>query len=584
MDNVEISSPLPLPIHFDLLPCLTPGKTLCPVFYVLVDNIPIYVTLDPSQIPHMSLLPLFLTLHPISPLSILSTLHLRPDSDYSLTLKGIAPFVDIWVSLNLARTICESLNVERLFWDEKDPTKGLLSKIMGEIQSWDEGLAIGHNWLPPSTQLPKSAYSLSTLLSTPLTGVDIIQDNRYITTPLDDGSRTRMTKDAETHNPSKMRDGKWHEVWDGIIALSDLAWNEFLLYPSIPPIPDKPSHIPLSHPIETDILHTILPLIPSLINHESPLPTYPFNLNDLQILLDSRPLPSIKPSLYSMVSSLVASRKEMERMAKLEENEYKARLKICLAECLGGIMISTLLSQLHSDDENVSGKERGRRRLSDKGIYVFVEKPDHFDLTDIDLSPSRQRQHQQRKQLQNKDQEKERDKTGSGSQNREKHHRHQDPKDNWMKTIESLEERRGASPPVQDQPHKDLVEGKRGSHGTRSTSKSHCPDHSPSPLKEDKRKSPKSAHHQSLHQTPPSPPTSQERKPGSISSEPESESTATPPHYRVIESIDQFPLGDWSWTGSSKLMLSENKDGWQPYRILGIAILLGWVLGHWQVF
>ncbi|WWD09614.1 hypothetical protein V865_007742 [Kwoniella europaea PYCC6329] len=536
----------------------------------------------------MSLLSLFLTLHPISPLSILSTLHLRPDSDYSLTLKGIAPFVDIWVSLSLARTICESLNVERLFWDEMDPTKGLLSKIMGEIQSWDEGLAIGHNWLPPSKQLPKSAYSLSTLLSTPLTGVDIIQDNRYITTPLDDGSRTRMAKDAETHNPSKIRDGKWHEVWDGIIALSDLAWNEFLLYPSIPPIPDKPSHIPLSHPIETDILHTILPLIPSLINHESPLPTYPFNLNDLQILVDSKPLPSIKPSLYSMVSSLVASRKETERMAKLEENEYKARLKICLAECLGGIMISTLLSQLHPHDETVSGRERGRRRSSDNGIYVFVEKPDHFDLTDIDLSPSRQQQHQQQQQqqqqLQKKDQGRKRDKVGSGSQNRDKHHHHQDPKDNWMKTIESLEERRGASPHPQDQLQKDPIHERRRSHSSRSTSQSDLQAHSPLHLKEDKRRFPKSTHHQSLHKTPLSPPTSQERKPGTISSEPESGSTATPPHYRVIESIDQFPLGDWSWTGSSKLMLSENKDGWQPYRILGIAILLGWVLGHWQVF
>ncbi|WVW82520.1 hypothetical protein I302_104531 [Kwoniella bestiolae CBS 10118] len=563
--DIEISPPLPLPINFELLPTLSPGKTLCPVFYVLIDTIPIYLTLDPSHVPHLSLFPLFLTLHPISPLSILSTLHLRPNEDYSLTLKGIAPFMDIWVPLSLARTICESLKVERLFWDEMDPTKGLLSKIMGEVQSWDDGLAIGHNWLPPSTQLPKSAYSLSTLLSTPLTGMDIIQDNRYITTPLDGDTRTRLIETAETTDPSKLRAGTWHEAWDGVIALSDLAWNKFLLYPSIPPIPDKPSHIPFLHPTESSILHTILPLIPSLISSESSLPTYPFNFDDLQILLHSKPLPAPRQSVYSIVSSLTSSKKDTNRLEKLEENEYKARLKICVAEFVGGILVSAFLAHLRPTggyEERGRMGEGGRRRSSDKGVYVFVEKSEDFHEIDQHHLESTHTGHQSGKRgrsgSQNKSQHKEKDKTRNKGKGTE----------NWMKTIESLETKRGSSPPPARESSQRLQQQPEGSPEGRPRQHSKTRSHSHSHTS----KAPEQRH------TSPPPPHL-----GDNTSS-ESDTTATPPHYRVIQSIDQFPLGDWSWNNSSKSMLSENKDGWQAYRILGIAILLGWVMGHWQLF
>ena len=44
--GLAVSIPLPLPIHFGLLPCRLPGKNLCPVLYVLIVRPPL---LTPAQ-------------------------------------------------------------------------------------------------------------------------------------------------------------------------------------------------------------------------------------------------------------------------------------------------------------------------------------------------------------------------------------------------------------------------------------------------------------------------------------------------------------------------------------------------------
>ncbi|WRT64332.1 uncharacterized protein IL334_001264 [Kwoniella shivajii] len=409
--HIPISPPLPLPVHFGLLPTLSPGKTLCPLFYVLIDNIPIYLTLDPSHKPHISLIPLFLTLNPLSPLSILSTLHIQP-SDYSLSLEGIAPHIDIWVPIVLARKICGNLGkgVERLFWDENDPKKGLLGRIIGEVESWDDGLAVGHNWLPPSSQIPKSSYSLSSLSSTPLKGIDIIQDNRYITTPLDDDTRNRIIRNGQDKNPSKIREGIWKDSWNGIIALSDKAWKEFLLYPSIPLFPPNtppgPSSLPQSS--QSNIVHDILPLIPLLIYQESSPPTYPFTLSDLSVLFDASPLLARDTSILSTLTSLTTSKKSRERALTLQEKQYKARLGICLAETIGGIMVSTWQASLGRKHHHHPSKG------DTKGVLVFIEKVDFPDeeITTVKNGLNKKRTH-------------------------------------WEDTMEDLESRRGSSPPRQ---------------------------------------------------------------------------------------------------------------------------------------
>ena len=113
---------------------------------------PIYLTLTPSHQPHLSFLPLLLSLTPpITPLHLLTTFHLSP-KDYSIDVDGIAPFVDIWVEWGTARTVCEELGVARLFWDTNGAKgsegdgggKGLLSETVRRAVSWDEGGCFGH--------------------------------------------------------------------------------------------------------------------------------------------------------------------------------------------------------------------------------------------------------------------------------------------------------------------------------------------------------------------------------------------------------------------------------------------------------
>ena len=90
------------------------------------------------------------------------------------------------------------LGVDRLFWDDNDGRKGLLGEIVAEAVSWDEDSTIGHkyvyaltallccsdvaafSWLPATKQLAPSAYSLSTLLSTPFSKISIIPDDRCV--------------------------------------------------------------------------------------------------------------------------------------------------------------------------------------------------------------------------------------------------------------------------------------------------------------------------------------------------------------------------------------------------------------------
>ncbi|WWC86435.1 uncharacterized protein L201_001312 [Kwoniella dendrophila CBS 6074] len=660
--KADISPPLPLPIHFDLLPSILPGRTLCPVFYVLIDTIPIYLTLDPSNRPHLSLLPLFLTLNlTSSPLSILSTLHLKPNSpildpgtekDYSLTLNGIAPFKDIWVPINLAKKICENLNVNRLFWDDNDLSKGLLSVLMNEIQSWDDGLAIGHNWLPPSAQLPKSAYSLSTLLATPLAGLDVIQDNRYITTPLDEDTRSHIRRSAQAGNPSRIREGKWAEAWDGILTSSDLAWKEFLLYPSIPPTIDKPSHVPLSHPKDSDIFHAILPVLSTLINPQSALPSYPFTLTDLQVLFDLSPLPSIpQGGLTSIVSSFLITNKDKKNIQKLEEKEYKARLGICLNDFVGGILFSSFSSQfldhLDLDLEHDRGRRHSRtssNRSDEKGVYVFVEKPDN-----LDYSINTHHHHHHRSSSKSKKKHQAKDEKESPDKSKNKPHNTPKPQSqeqklphhNWLKTIEKV---RNFSPDsANERPSKNTKPVSRPSSkaekarprdpvgppstavskegikiseygheneqeeeykkpemkakardeekGGQEERTSDSASSSRINRKQDRHRtdgnglSPDRVHH-AHSESPFESSESESESESTITSPPNQSKTKAPPQYGVVQTIDQFPLGNWT-LGKSKhysTFLSEHKDGWQPYRLLFFAILLGYLLGYCQIF
>lgn len=89
------------------------------------------------------MLPLLLALQPIPPIHILTSLHLSP-LEYTLTLDGLTPFVDLWLPFDVARRVVGVLGCARLFWDDKDAERGLLGMGSRDSVSWDEGGAIGH--------------------------------------------------------------------------------------------------------------------------------------------------------------------------------------------------------------------------------------------------------------------------------------------------------------------------------------------------------------------------------------------------------------------------------------------------------
>ncbi|WWD17696.1 hypothetical protein CI109_102137 [Kwoniella shandongensis] len=410
----RISPPLPLPIHFALLPSLLPTRNLSPLLYVLINNIPIYLTLDPSHAPHFSLLPLFLALNPCSPLTILSSLQLRPN-EYTLTLGGVVPFVDIWVQREVGKRVCEKLGVGRLFFEEdgndgqpmrskgrgngqstrKGKGKGLLGDMVAEALSWDEGGSIGHNWIPASAQIPSSIYSLSTLLSTPFSTISLIEDGRYITTSIDVDTRARMIREAQFGDPSKIREGDWGDGWEKIIRLSDLAWKRFLLHPSKPPI--NPSvnrshshtHIPKhSHKLatmtETDLIHSLLPTIPTIIQPQSPSLSFPFALTDLERLL-THPTSDTPPrtTLISLLLSFLPTWKSSNALDDEKRLQYEARMGLSLAELLGGILVSSWSATRGAgkvEEVNVKGE---------RTITLKIENVEDSTEDDDEVGPSR---------------------------------------------------------------------------------------------------------------------------------------------------------------------------------------------------
>ncbi|ORX37398.1 hypothetical protein BD324DRAFT_447564 [Kockovaella imperatae] len=324
------SVPLPLPIHFGALPTRLPGKTLIPVLSTLINSVPIYLTLSPTHEPHLSVLPLLLSLvPPLAPLQILTTLKLH-QGEYSLELNGEAPFIDFWVSFDKAREICDYLGVSRLFWDEKDKAKGLLGKDVQRAVSWDESHALGHNWLPSPASLPPSSYSLSALLDTPFGSISLIPGERCITSPIDDGRRSYLRSKAVSDNPSQIRPGHWHEAWDALLTWTIEAWEGYIENPSQPD-PGPSSRRRPAAP------QTLLSLMPVLLSPNQPAFTpSPYDIYAL------RPSKSEPKSIVQNAWELLWQVSPLYRqpLPEVRATQRQARVNLGLAESVGLTMVA----------------------------------------------------------------------------------------------------------------------------------------------------------------------------------------------------------------------------------------------------
>ncbi|KAK4701734.1 hypothetical protein P7C70_g4492, partial [Phenoliferia sp. Uapishka_3] len=199
------ATPLPftsLPLHFTLLPSLS-STTFSSPLPCLVANLPYLASslaptvqdsrisqatvqvvriLDPEhREPFISLSRIFHACD-VSPEEGLVRFELRKPA-YDSSLGGLAPFIDIWVTLLEARKVAEELEVI-------DQLSALLeweTRSAWSVEDKEEGGGIVHNWKISSDRIDPSRYSTSAMLSTPFPRIHLLPVNsqvRTMTSPL----------------------------------------------------------------------------------------------------------------------------------------------------------------------------------------------------------------------------------------------------------------------------------------------------------------------------------------------------------------------------------------------------------------
>lgn len=88
-----------------------------------------------------------------------------------------------------------------------------------------------YSWMPPTSNLPSSSYSLGALLDTPVPGLAIIPAERCVSrphtvraladpkvfTPIDSGRRANIIANAESGDMPGIRLGEWGAAWEGMV-------------------------------------------------------------------------------------------------------------------------------------------------------------------------------------------------------------------------------------------------------------------------------------------------------------------------------------------------------------------------------
>lgn len=215
-----LSSRRPLHLRFALYPSRRPSGALCPCLEVNLpalgqlssgctttdrSNPAFRVTriLDPEhKTPYVSLSPIFLAAG-LSTVQGLLLLSLNPSSDYSLSLAGLEPWDDIWVSFRLATHVAKELGVYPRLSALLDPR----TKLAWSLDEGDRG--ISHNWRVPAEFLDPATYSADTLLAAAgFAGIKILRDGEQLTTLVS----VQQRKQAKSVRAEEVSDcGKLHE-------------------------------------------------------------------------------------------------------------------------------------------------------------------------------------------------------------------------------------------------------------------------------------------------------------------------------------------------------------------------------------
>ncbi|KAJ1040360.1 hypothetical protein NDA14_002831 [Ustilago hordei] len=223
----------PLPLQFVLSLSRRPNASLCPCLQVDLQSTTLsgrYFTvtriLDPEhRVPYVSLTPLLLA----SGLSLIEGL-LRfsiPLTSYDLSLAGLEPFDDFWISLPLARSIATELDLLPSLAATLDPKTALA----WSLDEFGEGLS--HNWRVPEEVVSAAKYSTDAMLSenAAFGRMQILPRGQQIKTLVSGELRGRVVRRAQER---RREDGfvlhqrlvRWsaqvYAVWDDLKDLLDV--------------------------------------------------------------------------------------------------------------------------------------------------------------------------------------------------------------------------------------------------------------------------------------------------------------------------------------------------------------------------
>lgn len=212
----------PLPLRFILHLSRRPNASLCPCLEVDLPSpsppsgvFTVTRILDPEhRTPYITLSPLFHS----SGLTLIQGL-LRfslPPTSFSLSLAGLEPFDDIWVSLPLARSIASSLDLLHALSALLDPRTALA----WSLDESSEGLS--HNWRIPQQWIDAASYSTDAITDPNLKWgeVKMLPRGQQVKTLISGELRARVVR-----REGERRKEKGRKVGELMVRWTSMVWS-----------------------------------------------------------------------------------------------------------------------------------------------------------------------------------------------------------------------------------------------------------------------------------------------------------------------------------------------------------------------
>ena len=185
----------PLPLRFSLHLSRRPNSSLCPCLQLsLTPTLTLTRILDPEhRVPYITLSPL---LHSagLTLIQGLLRFQLSPTS-FDLSLAGLEPWDDLWISLPLARTVAAELGLASVLAAILDSR----TNLAWSLDEFEAGLA--HNWRVPGVNV--AGYSTDAITSVQFERAQMLPQGQQIKTLISADLRRRVKREAEERKASR---------------------------------------------------------------------------------------------------------------------------------------------------------------------------------------------------------------------------------------------------------------------------------------------------------------------------------------------------------------------------------------------